>query len=59
MVLHGLLLYEISEIEYKNMLQNGKRPQIYRKVIPQVPLYSCSPMESHAVTVPIAQVAPS
>ena len=58
-MLQGLPPYEISEIGYKNMLQNGKRPQIYRKVIPQVLLHSCSPIESHAVTMPIAQVAPS
>jgi len=57
MVLHGLPPYEISEIEYKNMLQNGKRPQFYRKVIPHAS--PSNPMESHTITIPIAQVAPS
>ena len=46
MTLRGLPPYEISEIEYKNMLQNGKRPQFYRKVIPESLLCSCSLKES-------------
>ena len=34
---------DISEMEYKHMLQSGKRPQFYRRVSPKSPVHEYNP----------------